>query len=87
MQSIIDARQTSTDAKLEQLDGWLSQMHTGGLQNNADYKYGVTAHSFVESDGSAGFHNFPYAQAVLGHAINKVDGYGFLYLPVYLRPQ
>jgi predicted CXXCH cytochrome family protein len=84
-QSIIDQRQTATRGKLDVLEGWLAQLKAAGQTANEDYKYGITAHSFVASDGSDGFHNFPYATDILDTATDKVDGYRFLYLPTLLK--
>ncbi len=84
-QGIIDQRQTGTVAKLGEMDGWLAKMKAAGLANNADYKYGVTASSFVTTDGSKGFHNYPYAQSILDTGLGKVNGYRFLYLPTLLK--
>lgn len=82
LQGVIDMRQNSTQAKLDELDGWLARLM--GV-DSAEVKLAHTAHSFVEGDGSTGFHNYPYAQSILDMAIDAVDDYRFLYMPTLLR--
>jgi len=82
LQLIIDTRQNSTEQKLLTLHSWLKRLE--GVDND-DTKYAYTAASFVESDGSMGFHNFPYASAILDAGIDRVNDYKFIYLPSYLH--
>ena len=69
---------------MDDLQDWL--MRLAGVDND-DTKYAKTALSFVKSDGSTGFHNFPYAQDILNAGIDKVDDYTIIYLPTMLQEE
>jgi predicted CXXCH cytochrome family protein len=80
LQTVIDSRQKETINELAALDARLkalSEKHTTWMdaktQAPADtapesFKAAFTNISFVKADGSKGFHNYPYAQAILAKA-------------------
>jgi hypothetical protein len=80
LQTVIDTRQKETISQLAALDARLKALSEKNVawvdaktQSPADaapdnFKVAFTNISFVKADGSKGFHNYPYAKAILAKA-------------------
>jgi len=67
LQQIIDQRQAEISGLLEKLKEELD----AAADKEADaYKTAFTNYTFVEADGSKGFHNYAYAKAILESSLN-----------------
>ncbi|RME45790.1 MAG: hypothetical protein D6791_09880, partial [Chloroflexi bacterium] len=67
MQQIIDDRQATVRAKLDELQTLLDA--NADRSDTIEYKTAFTAHSMVQEEGSFGIHNYAYANAILDRAL------------------
>ncbi len=68
MQQIIDDRQATVRAKLDELQTLLDA--NADRSDTIEYKTAFTAHSMVQEEGSFGIHNYAYANAILDRALD-----------------